>query len=102
MLISHLWDEIRTCMWNYVGIVRSNKRLSRALTRVTNIEMEIEDYYKNFEINSDIIELKNLCAVAKLTIQSALQRKVSVGTHYNVDLPSNRDEETPWANIAPL
>jgi L-aspartate oxidase len=87
MLISHLWDEVRTSMWNYVGIVRSNKRLLRALTRIRNIENEIDEYYQNFEVHSDLIELKNLATVARLTIECALQRKSSVGTHYNVDAP---------------
>lgn len=87
MLISHLWDEIRTCMWNYVGIVRSNKRLNRALTRINNIETEINEYYQNFQVHPDIIELRNLACVARLTIQCALQRASSVGTHYNVDKP---------------
>ncbi len=99
MLITHLWDEIRTCMWNYVGIVRSNKRLQRALTRIRNIEREIDEYYRDFEINSDLIELKNLATVARLTIECALQRKASVGTHFNVDLPPVKSGEEPQLNI---
>ncbi len=91
MLITHLWDEIRTCMWNYVGIVRSNKRLQRALTRIKNIENEIDEYYKNFQIHSDLIELKNLATVARLTIQCAIQRETSVGTHFNEDSPLKDD-----------
>lgn len=99
MLISHLWDEIRSCMWNYVGIVRSNKRLVRALTRLQYIRDEIDDYFQHFQIHSDIIELKNLCTVAELTVISALQRKHSVGTHYNLDAPLSSDTEL--VTIAP-
>ena len=73
-------------MWNYVGIVRSDKRLQRALRRIKNIEVEIDEYYQDFQIHSDLIELKNLATVARLSIECALQRRSSVGTHYNVDL----------------
>jgi L-aspartate oxidase len=100
MLISHLWDEIRSCMWNYVGIVRSNKRLTRALTRIKNIEFEINDYYKNFSVHPDIIELRNLACVARLTIECAIQRQSSVGTHFNVDLPSPVLDTEPRLNFA--
>jgi L-aspartate oxidase len=99
ILISHLWDEIRTCMWNYVGIVRSDKRLSRALTRISNIEGEINEYYRDFQIHPDIIELRNLAKVARLTVQCAIQRKHSVGTHYNVDRPTASNGEEPIFNI---
>lgn len=99
MLITHLWDEIRTCMWNYVGIVRSQKRLQRALTRVRNIELEINEYYKEFAIHSDMIELRNLATVARLSIECALKRQCSVGTHYNVDRPAARPEQEPQLNI---
>ncbi len=99
MLISHLWDEIRACMWNYVGIVRSDKRLQRALTRVRNIENEINEYYTDFAINSDLIELKNLATVARLTIQCAIQRQVSVGTHFNVDCPPAEFGKEPHLNL---
>ena len=99
ILISHLWNEIRTSMWNYVGIVRSNKRLQRALTRIQNIEREIDEYYRNFAIHSDLIELKNLATVARLTIECAIHRKASVGTHFNVDLPVSKSGEEPPLNI---
>ncbi len=98
MLITHLWDEIRTCMWNYVGIVRSNKRLQRALTRIKNIEAEISEYYTNFEINSDIIELRNLATVARLTVQCAIHRQSSVGTHYNVNSETAKPGSEPVIN----
>lgn len=100
MLISHLWDEIRTCMWNYVGIVRSNKRLSRALTRITHIESEINEYYKKFQVHPDIIELRSLATVARLTIQCAIQRKASVGIHFNIDLNAAEAGKEPILNIA--
>jgi L-aspartate oxidase len=99
MLISHLWHEIRTCMWNYVGIVRSNKRLQRASARIANIEAEIEEYYREFQAHSDIVELRNLAQVARLTIQCALQRRHSVGTHFNVDLPSAPEGQAQMLNV---
>ena len=99
MLITHLWDEIRACMWNYVGIVRSNKRLQRALTRIRNIEAEIDEYYSDFAINSDLIELKNLATVARLTIQCAIQRQASVGTHFNVNSPIADPGQEPALNL---
>lgn len=100
ILISHLWDEIRTCMWNYVGIVRSNKRLERALTRVTNIESEIHDYYLHYSLHRDIVELRNLALVARLTIQCAIQRSASIGTHFNCDSPMAEPEKEPRLNVA--
>ncbi|MCJ8278358.1 MAG: L-aspartate oxidase, partial [Bdellovibrionales bacterium] len=95
MLISHLWDEIRACMWNYVGIVRSNRRLEKARTRIKNIELEIDEYYKNFKVHPDIIELRNLATVARLTIECALKRPSSIGTHFNVDRPKANLETEP-------
>lgn len=74
-------------MWNYVGIVRSNKRLERASHRLTNILEEVREYYSNFRIHSDIIELRNIAIVADLTIKCALLRKESRGIHYNLDFP---------------
>lgn len=102
MLISHLWDEIRTCMWNYVGIVRSDRRLERAKTRVKNIEQEINDYYRNFKLHPDIVELRNLATVARLTIECALKRAHSVGTHFNVDRAKvDPNTDTPLNIILP-
>jgi L-aspartate oxidase len=88
IVITHMWDEIRTLMWNYVGIVRSNKRLERAQHRLENILSEVKDYYSNFRIQSDIIELRNIALVAQLTVECALRRRESRGIHFSLDYPS--------------
>lgn len=85
IVITHMWDEIRTLMWNYVGIVRSNKRLERASHRLQNILSEVQEYYSNYRIQSDIIELRNIAIVADLSVQCALKRHESRGIHYNLD-----------------
>jgi L-aspartate oxidase len=85
IVIHHMWDEIRALMWNYVGIVRSNKRLERASHRLKNILAEVKEYYSNFHIQSDIIELRNIAIIADLTVECALKRHESRGIHYNLD-----------------
>jgi L-aspartate oxidase len=87
ILISHMWEEIRRLMWNYVGIVRSNRRLLRAQNRLKTILEEVRDYYGPAKLHPDIIELRNIALVADLTVQCALSRKESRGIHYNLDYP---------------
>ncbi|WP_024792129.1 L-aspartate oxidase [Candidatus Ruthturnera calyptogenae] len=92
VVVLHLWDEIRRIMWNFVGIVRSNKRLKYAQHRLKQIQAEVNDYYKLYLISSDLIELRNLVQTAQLIVQSAISRTESRGLHYNEDYPQQANQ----------
>ena len=101
-MISHNWDELRRFMWDYVGIVRTNKRLERAAHRIALLQGEIDEFYSHFHVTRDLLELRNLVQVADLIVRSAQMRRESRGLHFSRNYPELNAPAAPTILVPPV